>query len=92
MSYGDEEYSRIRIRDLAHKVAELENERQDMMERINGLRRTIDELQREQFTVGSIIERTPNCDYALQILEMYPTPNGQYIVVQGSPTIKRVED
>lgn len=82
------------IREAYKKVGELQDlntalarQRDDMIERIDRMTRTMEELRTSKFTIGAILMRYPGLDYNLQITHMYQTPSGQVVVVAPLPFI-----
>lgn len=72
-------------REAYDAIAKLENERRDLLERIERMTQTMTELRTSKFSVGAILMRYPCLDYALQITHMYQTPSGQVIIVAPLP-------
>ena len=72
-------------REAYEAIAKLEADRRDMLDRIERMTRTMEELRTSKFSVGAIHMRYPNLDYALQITPMYQTSSGQVIIVAPLP-------
>jgi hypothetical protein len=69
------------IHELRRKVLELDRQRCDMINRVERMRVTLEELRRAKFTVSAILMRYPSLDYQMRITNTYQTPNGVVIVI-----------
>lgn len=74
------------IQSLKREVFQLEQWRHDMLQRVDRMRITMEELRRSKFTVSAILMRYPSLDYQMQITHTYQTPNGQVIVIAPLPS------
>jgi hypothetical protein len=74
------------IQALKREVFELEQWRQDMLQRVERMRITMEEMRRSKFTVSAILMRYPGLDYQMQITHTYQTLNGQVIVIAPLPS------
>lgn len=73
------------IQSLKREVFQLEQWRHDMLQRVDRMRITMEELRRSKFTVSAILMRYPSLDYQMQITHTYQTPSGQVIIIEPLP-------
>jgi hypothetical protein len=79
------------IQALRSEVFKLEQWRQDMLARVERMTRTMQELRTSKFTIGGVLMRYPDGNYfALQVIGIDQTDNGQVITVAPTTNRKRL--